>query len=166
MSAVRTLLRPLLALVAAGSALVLLTAAPASATAAPAVATARTAAPTAVTGAASEARPGLTASQERVVLGLIDDICGDTWCEGDYRFDFRDFGCAPAEGTCTLRLRLSPYTDGVSRWYWRSGRVRGFGSFSVVVAAAQTAPPELIVTSFALESASAMAGAICGSISI
>src|SRR5436853_412785 len=28
----------------------------------------------------------LSPTQEKIALKLIDDICGDTWCEGDYNF--------------------------------------------------------------------------------
>ena len=37
--------------------------------------------------AADDETRRVSARQERVVLGLIDDICGDTWCEGGVAFE-------------------------------------------------------------------------------
>lgn len=82
--------------------------------------------------AVGPARSGLTAQQERVVLHLIDDICGDTWCEGDFAFDFRRLSCEPAERSCELRLRIAPVGEPL-RWRWRSGEVEGFARFRQMV---------------------------------
>ena len=86
-----------------------------------------------VAPASAATPPPLTPRQEAVVLDLIDDICGDTWCEGDYAFDFRSFSCEPAERTCTLRLRIARYDDGPLQWRWRTGTVHGFVRFSQMV---------------------------------
>lgn len=94
-------------------------------------------------GVARAAPPVLTGHEQRVVLDLIDDACGDTWCEGDHRFDFRTFTCDRARRTCTLRLRLSPYTDGPTRWYWRSGTVTGFVRFDAMVETSPTGQQSL-----------------------
>lgn len=75
---------------------------------------------------AEGARARLTAGQAAVVLDLVDDRCGDTWCEGDDAFDVRRSSCAPAERSCTLRLRIAPYTDGPLLWQRVSGQVHGF----------------------------------------
>lgn len=52
----------------------------------------------------------LTPLQEAKVLKLIDDICGDTWCEGDHNFSFDRLQCRPAcgerAGSCKLTLRI------------------------------------------------------------
>ena len=82
---------------------------------------------------ASSASPVLTGNEQRAVLDLIDDACGDTWCEGDFRFDFRRFTCDRSARTCTLRLRLAPYTDEAPHWYWRSGTLTGFLRFPQMV---------------------------------
>lgn len=54
----------------------------------------------------------LSPTQEQLALKLIDDICGDTWCSGDYNYDFRHLTCSaprgPRPGTCTLNLQLIP----------------------------------------------------------
>ena len=82
--------------------------------------------------------PVLTGAQQRTVLDLIDDVCGDTWCEGDLRFDFRTFTCDRSHATCTLTVRLAPYTDGPTHWYRRSGPVSGFTRFPQMVATSPT----------------------------
>lgn len=77
----------------------------------------------------------LSASQSQTVLRLIDGICADTWCSGDYDFGFRRLSCVQAAGTCTLTLQVFPRelvaTHSVS--YWRSCKTRGFESFSSLV---------------------------------
>ena len=93
--------------------------------------------------ASSSSPPVLTGREQRIVLDRIDDICGDSWCEGDHRFDFRSFTCAPARQTCTLRLRLAPYNDGPVHWYWRSGQVTGFTRFPQMVATSPTGATSL-----------------------
>src|SRR4051812_11782524 len=50
----------------------------------------------------------LSAAQAKTVLRLIDDICGDTWCDGDYDFGFRRLSCNSALHTCTLTLQAFP----------------------------------------------------------
>ena len=82
--------------------------------------------------------PVLTGAQQRTVLDLIDDVCGDTWCEGDARFDFRTFTCDRQQVSCTLGARLAPYTDGPTRWYWRSGTLSGFPRFRSMVSTSPT----------------------------
>ncbi len=76
---------------------------------------------------------GLSPRQADVVLDLIDDVCGDTWCEGDVAFDFRAFACDTAARTCALTARLAPYDDGPRHWYRRTGTVHGFVRFGQMV---------------------------------
>jgi hypothetical protein len=81
----------------------------------------------------------LSAAQAKTVLRLIDDICGDTWCDGDYDFGFRRLSCSSALHTCTLTLQAFP-VEGVTalhRSYWRSCKTPGFAGFSSLV---DTAP--------------------------
>lgn len=107
----RHLLRPLALLALLLSALVLL--------------------PTASASAAGP--PGPTRAQERLVLDAIDDLCGDTWCEGDYAFEFRDFSCDAKRASCTLRLRIARLTEEPLSWHQRSGEVRGFVRYDEMV---------------------------------
>jgi hypothetical protein len=80
-------------------------------------------------------RYAVTAAQERVVLRLVDDICGDTWCEGDHAIRFRSFTCHPRRG-CLLRVRLASWSHEPLRWHSRSARVVGFRRFADMVATA------------------------------
>jgi hypothetical protein len=54
----------------------------------------------------------LSQPQEQIALKLIDDICGDTWCSGDYNYAFRHLTCSAPRGlqpgTCTLSLEIIP----------------------------------------------------------
>lgn len=80
----------------------------------------------------------LTPRQEAVVLDLIDDLCGDTWCEGDHAFDFRRFSCDPDARACTLRLRIASYDEEPLQWRWRSGTLTGFARFRQMVVTSDT----------------------------
>lgn len=77
-------------------------------------------------------RYAVTSAQERVVLKLVDDLCGDTWCEGDHAFRFRSFSCHPRRG-CVLRVQLASWSDESLRWRSRSARVLGFPRFRDMV---------------------------------
>lgn len=46
----------------------------------------------------------LSQEQEDFVLGKIDDICGDTWCEGDFDSEFKQLDCDFASSACTLKF--------------------------------------------------------------
>jgi len=76
----------------------------------------------------------LSTSQEKTALKLIDDICGDTWCEGDNNFAFDRLTCragsagSPDGGSCTLKLRIIPREDDPPS-YSRVCTTRGFQGF-------------------------------------
>jgi hypothetical protein len=36
------------------------------------------------------------------IIETIDNTCADSWCEGDYNFEFVDFVCNKPESTCDL----------------------------------------------------------------
>jgi hypothetical protein len=88
-------------------------------------------------------RNALAPSQEKAVLKLIDDICGDTWCEGDNNFAFERLTCragasgSPDGGTCTLKLRIIPREDDPPS-YSRACTTRGFSGFDSLVETAQS----------------------------
>ncbi|MFG1481992.1 hypothetical protein ABMA79_02775 [Halobacteriovorax sp. HFRX-2_2] len=44
----------------------------------------------------------LTAQEESRVVTEIDNICGDTWCEGDFNFRFDTFKCNAETNSCVL----------------------------------------------------------------
>lgn len=84
--------------------------------------------------AAADPRPHrLTTAQERVVLRLIDDVCGDTWCEGDHAFRFTRFSCSSTRRGCLLVVRIAPWSEGPLQWQRRSYPVRGFLRYSDMV---------------------------------
>jgi hypothetical protein len=80
----------------------------------------------------------LTQKQEKTVLKLIDDICGDTWCDGDYNFGFRLLTCSKLAHTCTLTLQVfpNPGVPASAKSYWRSCKTSGFTGFSSLVSTA------------------------------
>jgi hypothetical protein len=94
------------------------------------------AAPTETHSVAEElAKNALTPAQAKTTLKLIDDICGDTWCDGDYNFGFRRLTCSKAAHTCTLTLQVFPREGVVSsaKSYWRSCKTPGFSGFRSLV---------------------------------
>lgn len=40
--------------------------------------------------------------QRQLVLETIDNTCADSWCEGDYDFEFVDFYCNRINNVCNL----------------------------------------------------------------
>ena len=84
--------------------------------------------------AAAEVQPHrLTQAQERIVLRLIDDICGDTWCEGDHAFRFRRFSCSPERGGCRLVVQIASTAQEPLRWRLRAQAVCGFPHYADMV---------------------------------
>jgi hypothetical protein len=80
----------------------------------------------------------LSVAQAKTTLRLIDDICGDTWCDGDYDFGFRRLTCSKAAHTCTLTLQAFPVEGVISsqKSYWRSCKTPGFTGFASLVSTA------------------------------
>jgi hypothetical protein len=91
--------------------------------------------------AASQAlsRNALSERQEAIALKAIDDICGDTWCEGDHNFRFDSLacsmGCKKRAGSCKLSFRVFSYDTDVETGptYTRTCRTPGFTGFDSVV---------------------------------
>lgn len=85
----------------------------------------------------------LSPAQEKLTLKLIDDICGDTWCEGDNDFAFDRLECRAAPprsasgGGCTLELRIIP-RDAGSRSFRRACTTGGFFGFDSLVDTAES----------------------------
>ncbi len=51
----------------------------------------------------------LSATQAQALLTEIDNICGDTWCEGDFNFSFNSLVCDFTKGECTLDYEFIDY---------------------------------------------------------
>jgi hypothetical protein len=81
----------------------------------------------------------LSPLQATTALKLIDDICADTWCSGDYDFGFRRLSCSRTAKTCTLTLQVFPRDGaGAKRSYWRSCKTAGFEGFASLVHTSST----------------------------
>jgi hypothetical protein len=84
-------------------------------------------------------RKGLTKREEAVALKAIDDICGDTWCEGDHNFSFDRLecakGCRGQAGQCQLTFRVFSYDTDLETGpsYTRTCRTPGFTGFDSLV---------------------------------
>jgi hypothetical protein len=80
----------------------------------------------------------LTSKEAKTVLRLVDDVCGDTWCDGDYDFGFRRVACSRRTKTCTLTMQIFPRDGaaGTPRDYWRSCKTPGFTGFASLVTTA------------------------------
>jgi hypothetical protein len=87
-------------------------------------------------------RAKLSKRQQATVLKLVDDICGDTWCEGDHNFSFDSLDCERAcraqgaqEGSCELTFRVFSYDTDLETGptYTRSCRTEGFSGFDSLV---------------------------------
>lgn len=48
----------------------------------------------------------LTSAQKEKTLLLLDNICGDTWCEGDYNYEFDKISCDQKSSSCTVDFLL------------------------------------------------------------
>ena len=62
----------------------------------------------AATAAHAASPPPLEPRVADEVLTLIDNACGDSWCESDFNFIFDAFGCDFDQKQCTLGFRLYP----------------------------------------------------------
>jgi hypothetical protein len=81
----------------------------------------------------------LNAAQQATALKLIDDICGDTWCEGDHDFSFDRLvcqdDCRGGAGSCELTFRVFSYDTDIESGptFVRSCRTPGFTGFDSLV---------------------------------
>jgi hypothetical protein len=75
----------------------------------------------------------LSRTEERIVLKLVDDICGDTWCEGDNDFRFRRLLCDSSAATCSLMFQIGLRESAASAWRWQTCRTGGFIDFDSLV---------------------------------
>lgn len=51
----------------------------------------------------------LTPKQREDIIRTVDNICGDTWCEGDYNFRFNSFTCDKKTTSCELNFQFIKY---------------------------------------------------------
>jgi hypothetical protein len=90
---------------------------------------------TPVAHAASAAGNDLTAAQQAQALHDIDNLCGDTWCDGDYNFRFDTLTCNFTTGNCTIAIEVTYPNDGADNapWYPRSCALTGFHAYTDMV---------------------------------
>lgn len=69
----------------------------------------------------------LSSEDEKKVLNMLDDVCGDTWCEGDYQWWFKKLRCSFDAKSCTLTMLVvdPAYDDKPTRTFWRSCKISG-----------------------------------------
>ena len=48
----------------------------------------------------------LTSNQKQQILTATDNLCGDSWCEGDFDFSFNEVDCDFEMGICTMDITL------------------------------------------------------------
>ena len=46
-----------------------------------------------LSGAEAPAKTELTAEQSKEIVDYLDELCGDTFCEGEFDYDFESFTC-------------------------------------------------------------------------
>lgn len=52
-----------------------------------------------------------TPSPEERVRKAIDNICGDTWCEGDYQFEFKTVTFDKSGNQTLVDFTMTPYSS-------------------------------------------------------
>jgi len=52
-----------------------------------------------------------TPKERKNILKVIDDICADSWCEGDYDFKFLDLNCMKKTHRCELTFHFIKFED-------------------------------------------------------
>ena len=77
-------------------------------------------------------RASLTAAQASTVLKSIDDTCGDTWCEGEYNYNFKRISCDFGAKRCTLSADVITY-DTPPKKFPRACRMTGISSYAAMV---------------------------------
>lgn len=80
----------------------------------------------------SFAKEFLTNEQKRIVLAEIDNVCGDTWCEGDFNYEFTFLKCDDIKKSCTLEFS-SYYHSDLESVEFNSCNVQTFTQFSDLI---------------------------------
>lgn len=76
---------------------------------------------------------GLSRAEAAAVLDAIDDICGDTWCEGDHDFRFRKIVCNQRTSTCSLFFLMFPFETTPTFASWRTCKTGDYLGFTSLV---------------------------------
>jgi hypothetical protein len=81
----------------------------------------------------------LTSSQQRTVLQVIDNTCGDTWCEGEFNYRFTRMACDFGARRCTLSATVITY-DSPAKYYPRACRITGISSYRSMIGGTSSNP--------------------------
>ncbi|HTJ42802.1 MAG TPA: hypothetical protein VL463_11950 [Kofleriaceae bacterium] len=80
----------------------------------------------------------LSTTQAKTVRFELDQVCGDTWCDGDFDFSFKKAVCHFGAGTCTITALIWPRQETKPiPVYWRSCKISGLHRFEDLI---DTAP--------------------------
>ena len=81
------------------------------------------------------AHKNLTLAQQKAVLTQLNNICGDTWCDGDWSWSFKKIECKLDLASCTWTALIDPSVPVAKPVpvYWRSCKVTGVHSFRDLV---------------------------------
>jgi hypothetical protein len=60
---------------------------------------------------AASRTPRLSARTRSAALRYLDELCADTWCEGDYSYRFTNVACNEQSASCTMTMKRTPYKD-------------------------------------------------------
>ena len=69
---------------------------------------------------------------EDLVLEAVDNICGDTWCEGDFNFEFTHFDLDKGKGVAKLMFNLL-FEEDIVKKYPTKCILNGFNNFSDII---------------------------------
>ncbi len=59
----------------------------------------------------------LSTTERKNIVRMIDNVCGDTWCEGDFNYRFNDFACDKTTHVCELNFQFIREEDEKSKTY-------------------------------------------------
>ncbi len=54
------------------------------------------------------------------ILSTIDRVCADSWCSGDYEYQFSNFSCNDNTSTCTLTFKIIDRDSGPTEAHLRN----------------------------------------------
>ena len=79
-------------------------------------------------------------SKNELALELIDNICGDTWCEGDFNFEFSQFelDTIKAEAKVSFKL-ISDWGEGL-KFFETDCTVKNISSMNDVISSYRGRP--------------------------
>ena len=74
-----------------------------------------------------------TENYEDLVLEAADNICGDTWCEGDFDFEFTNFSLSESDQKANLQFTLIFEGYGLYTTYPTKCNLAGYSKVSAVI---------------------------------